>query len=97
MPKKIVNNESSHILRIFNCAFNDLTKNYDNYYPEDLKKNIDQMNHRIYEDLNNGVYKAGFARTQKAYDEAIKKMFKTLSYLNDYQSWCQGLYSKPYL
>ena len=84
--RKIVNNESSQIIRIFNYAFNDLTKNYLNYYPENLKKKIDQINNRIYEDLNNGVYKAGFAKTQKAYDSAINKMFKTLSYLNNYLS-----------
>ncbi len=77
----IVNNESSQIIRIFNSSFNKLTNNYDDYYPFDKKKKIDQLNKEIYENVNNGVYKSGFAVTQQAYDKAVTNLFKTLEKL----------------
>jgi len=77
----IVSNESSEIIRMFNSAFNDLTGNHDDYYPENLHTKIDALNERIYKDVNNGVYKAGFATTQGAYDEAVQRLFKTLDWL----------------
>ncbi|ELR97410.1 glutathione S-transferase family protein [Gloeocapsa sp. PCC 73106] len=76
----IVNNESSEIIRMFNSAF---TQVGEDYYPEDLREEIDQLNDRIYNSVNNGVYKAGFATTQTAYSEAIKPLFDTLDYLED--------------
>lgn len=79
--KKIVNNESSEILRIFNTAFNDLTRNRDDYYPQELREEIDELNKSIYDNLNNGVYKAGFAKSQEAYDKAVKNIFKELDKL----------------
>ena len=77
----IVNNESAEIIRIFNTAFNDLTGNTNDYYPEKLEDEIDEINDRVYHTLNNGVYKAGFAANQKAYDEAVEPLFDTLEWL----------------
>lgn len=79
----IVNNESEEIIRIFNSAFNDLTGNRDDYYPEALRQDINSINARIYETVNNGVYRAGFATTQKAYDSAYHALFETLDWLED--------------
>ena len=77
----IVNNESSEIIRIFNTNFNELTGNDLDFYPEDLQKEIDELNNLIYENINNGVYKCGFAQTQDSYDEACFHLFKTLDQL----------------
>lgn len=77
----IVNNESSEIIRMFNSGFNSLTGNTLDLYPEDLKARIDELNEIVYEPVNNGVYKTGFAKTQEAYDEAVTELFKTLDYL----------------
>ena len=74
----IVNNESSQIIRIFNKEFNDLTNNTDDYYPSEKQREIDKMNDLIYENINNGVYKCGFAVTQKAYDKSVTKLFNAL-------------------
>ena len=71
----IVNNESAEIIRIMNSAFNDITKNYDDYYPSNLRIEIDKINKVIYENINNGVYKSGFSRTQEAYEDAVKNYF----------------------
>jgi glutathionyl-hydroquinone reductase len=79
----IVNNESSEIIRMFNSSFNQLTKNYDDYYPVDLKNEIDHFNNKVYPAVNNGVYRTGFAQTQKAYDEAVKFLFDTLDELDE--------------
>ena len=80
----IVNNESSQIIRIFNSAFNDLTGNDEDYYPEAHRAEIDRWNERIYGTVNNGVYRAGFATTQGAYDEAVTQLFDTLDALEDH-------------
>jgi putative glutathione S-transferase len=77
----IVNNESAEIIRMFNHAFNAITGNEDNYYPERLRTSIDDINETIYENINNGVYRAGFASTQAAYDQAYHKLFTTLDSL----------------
>ena len=82
--KTIVNNESSHIIRIFNSAFNKLSDNVHDYYPKHLRQEIDYWNKRIYEPVNNGVYKAGFATTQKAYDDAVTTLFKTLDDIDNH-------------
>lgn len=78
----IVSNESSEIIRMFNAAFDDLTGNADDYYPVALRERIDTMNARIYDTVNNGVYKSGFATTQAAYDAAVVPLFETLDWLN---------------
>lgn len=79
----IVSNESSEIIRMFNSAFNDLTGNTDDYYPEDMRAEIDAVNERIYHDINNGVYKSGFATTQDAYDGAVTTLFEALDWVED--------------
>ena len=76
--KTIVNNESSQIIRIFNSAFNNLTGNDDDYYPENIRDQIDEINDDIYHNINNGVYKTGFATTKEAYEETFDALFKSL-------------------
>ncbi len=77
----IVSNESSEIIRMFDAAFDGLTGNTDSYWPEDLRDAIAPVNDRIYDTLNNGVYKSGFATTQDAYDAAVVPLFETLDWL----------------
>lgn len=76
--KTIVNNESSEIIRMFNSAFNTLTDDKTDYYPEELRGDIDVINEFIYHPVNNGVYRTGFATTQKAYDKAFVALFSAL-------------------
>lgn len=76
--QQIVNNESAQIVRILNSAFNDLTGNQDDYYPQALQAGIDDINEFVYHNINNGVYKAGFATTQDAYSEAVQALFSAL-------------------
>lgn len=76
--EKIVNNESSEIIRIFNSAFNELTNNDLDLYPSRFQSEIDEVNKMTYEPINNGVYKAGFAKNQKAYEEALGELFDQL-------------------
>ena len=78
----IVNNESSQVIRIFNSAFNELTGNNENYYPDHLQEEIDKLNDWIYSSVNNGVYKCGFAKTQESYDEAVTALFEALDELD---------------
>jgi putative glutathione S-transferase len=78
----IVNNESAEIIRMFNTAFNDLTGNRADYYPEALRAGIDAWNERIYPRVNNGVYRAGFATSQDAYEEAYGELFAELDHLD---------------
>jgi putative glutathione S-transferase len=77
----IVNNESSEIIRMFNSAFNALTGDTTDYYPEALRPDIDAINKRVYETVNNGVYRCGFATTQDAYEEAFAQLVDTLDFL----------------
>ena len=79
----IVSNESAEIIRMFNAAFDGLTGNTDDYWPEDLSSAIEPVNARIYDTLNNGVYRAGFATTQEAHDAAIGPLFDTLDWLEE--------------
>ncbi|MES0827851.1 glutathione S-transferase family protein [Ruegeria sp. SCP11] len=79
----IVSNESSEIIRMFNSAFDGITGNTDDYWPEDLRGEIEEVNARIYSNVNNGVYKCGFATTQEAYDAAVHPLFETLDWLED--------------
>ncbi len=79
----IVSNESAEIIRMFNSAFDHLTGNADDYWPADLREAIEPVNARIYDRVNNGVYKAGFATSQEAYDAAIGPLFDTLDWIED--------------
>jgi len=79
----IVSNESAEIIRMFNSAFDGITGNRDNYYPDDLLGRIEEVNARVYDTVNNGVYKAGFATTQDAYDAAVHPLFDTLDWIED--------------
>jgi glutathionyl-hydroquinone reductase len=79
----IVNNESSEIIRMFNSAFDRVGAAPGDYYPPELRAEIDAVNDRIYGTLNNGVYKAGFATTQDAYEEAIGPLFETLDWMDE--------------
>lgn len=74
----IVSNESSEIIRMFNSAFNELTGNHVDYYPTELRRVIDEWNDFIYPNINNGVYRCGFATTQEAYEEAYESLFAAL-------------------
>ncbi len=74
----IVSNESSEIIRMFNSAFDNVGAKPGDYYPEKKREEINNLNELIYNSINNGVYKAGFATTQKAYDEAVSLLFSTL-------------------
>ena len=77
----VVNNESSEIIRMLNTEFNEWGNASLDFYPEDLRGEIDGYNERIYATVNNGVYRCGFAKTQKAYEEAYDKLFDTLEWL----------------
>jgi len=79
----IVSNESPEIIRMFNSAFDKVGAKEGDYYPEPLRAEIDSLNERIYESVNNGVYKCGFATSQEAYEEAIGPLFETLDWLDD--------------
>ncbi|MDT8399210.1 MAG: glutathione S-transferase family protein [Pseudomonadales bacterium] len=78
----LVNNESSEIIRILNTAFDGITGNTLDFYPEDLRPEIDAINTRVYDTVNNGVYKAGFATTQTAYEKAYNELFDSLDWIN---------------
>jgi putative glutathione S-transferase len=79
----IVNNESSEIIRMFNSAFDAAGARPGDYYPKERREEIDALNARIYDTVNNGVYKASFATTQAAYEEAVTPLFETLDWLDD--------------
>ena len=79
----IVSNESAEIIRMMNAAFDGIGAKPGDYYPEDLRPEIDELNARIYDHINNGVYKAGFATTQQAYEEAVRPLFEALDALDE--------------
>lgn len=81
--KTIVSNESSEIIRMFNSAFDNAGAKPGDFYPEALRQEIDEINKRIYSTVNNGVYKAGFATTQEAYEEAVIPLFDSLDWLEE--------------
>jgi putative glutathione S-transferase len=87
----IVNNESSEIIRMFNSAFDSVGAAEGDYYPSELRTEIDALNARIYATVNNGVYRAGFATSQEAYEEAFRALFETLDFLE------QRLATQPFL
>lgn len=78
----IVSNESSEIIRMFNSAFDEITGNTADYWPEEMRDSIEEVNARIYDTVNNGVYKSGFATSQEAYDAAVGPLFDTLDWLD---------------
>jgi len=80
---EIVSNESSEIIRMMNSAFDEVGASPGDFYPVDLREMIDAFNSRIYDTVNNGVYKAGFATTQQAYEDAVKPLFSTLDELEE--------------
>ena len=81
--KGIVNNESSEIIRMFNAAFDDVGAGGPDFYPAPLRAAVDEINAPVYETVNNGVYRTGFARSQEAYDEAVEALFGTLDMLEE--------------
>ena len=87
----IVSNESADIIRMLNSAFDGITGNTLDFYPEDKREEIDRINARVYDEINNGVYKAGFATTQQAYSEAVTALFDALD-------WVEGILAQqPFL
>lgn len=79
-----VNNESSEIIRMLNSEFNAVAAHPEvDLYPEPLRAEIDELNQRIYDTINNGVYRAGFASTQGAYEEAVTELFASLDWLEE--------------
>jgi len=89
--RTIVNNESSEIIRMLNSAFDALTDRHEDYYPSPLRAEIEAVNERVYEDVNNGVYRAGFATEQAAYERAYERLFETMDWLE------ARLSEQPYL
>lgn len=83
----IVSNESSEIIRMLNSAFDGITGNDLDFWPVDLRDDIETLNTRIYDTVNNGVYKSGFATSQEAYDEAVGPLFDSLD-------WLEGILSE---
>jgi putative glutathione S-transferase len=96
----IVNNESSEILRMFNSEFNDLLDNEDakklDLYPEDLREEIDKANEWHYDKINNGVYKAGFATTQEAYEKNVVALFEALDRVEEHLKGVEREGKGPY-
>ena len=80
---KIVNNESSEIMRILNTAFDEVGAKEGDYYPKEWRPEIDEINEKVYHLVNNGVYKAGFATKQEVYQEEVTKLFRTLDELEE--------------
>jgi putative glutathione S-transferase len=79
----IVSNESAEIIRMFNSAFDGIGAKAGDYYPEAEREEIDALNARVYDTVNNGVYKAGCATTQEAYEQAVVPLFETLDWLEE--------------
>ena len=79
----IVSNESSEIIRMMNSAWDDITGNTLDFWPHDLRVSIEPVNERVYHGINNGVYRAGFATTQSAYEEGANDVFDTLDWLEE--------------
>ncbi len=81
VTKRIISNSDDDLMRVFNNAFNRFTKSTLDLYPKELRTEIDRLNEYIYENVNDGVYRAGFATSQKAYERAVKNVFATLDEL----------------
>ncbi len=80
---RIVCNESAEIIRMFNSSFNQITGDTQDFWPKELRDEIEEINKRVYSNVNNGVYKSGFATKQAAYNEAVTNLFDTLDWLED--------------
>ncbi|MGD9852849.1 MAG: glutathione S-transferase family protein [Nitrospirales bacterium] len=80
---RLVSNSDDDIMRMFNSAFNRFTDSRKDFYPQDLRDEIDRLNDDIYERVNNGVYRAGFATSQKSYESAVRRLFEALDELDD--------------
>ncbi|MEQ8764535.1 MAG: glutathione S-transferase family protein [Planctomycetota bacterium] len=89
--KRVVNNESSDIIRMLGNEFRGVAKTWVDFYPEALRSEIDALNQRIYDNVNNGVYRAGFATSQEAYEDAVHSLFEVLDELD------ARLADRPYL
>ena len=76
--RTIVNNESAEIIRMLNSAFDEITGDHTDYYPQSLRSKIDELNLLVYDNINNGVYRVGFATSQQAYEAAFQRLFDTL-------------------
>ena len=90
---KVASNESSEIIRMFNSAFDEIGAAAGDYYPADLRTEIDEVNERIYRTVNNGVYRSGFATSAEAYEEAVGELFETMDWLEERlsrQRWLVG-------
>jgi putative glutathione S-transferase len=83
LRKTIVNNESSDIIRMLNSAFDAFTGEKQDFYPEERRAEIDEINASVYRNVNNGVYRAGFAGAQQPYEEAYRDIFSTLDQLDE--------------
>lgn len=83
LTSRVVSNSDDDIIRMFNSAFNKLTDSREDFYPEELRDEIDQLNADIYEQVNNGVYRAGFATSQAAYESAVHRLFEALDELEN--------------
>ena len=81
--KTIVNNESSEIIRMLNSEFNEFGDSALDFYPQELRDEIDRINAIVYDNINNGVYKCGFATTQEVYEEAFNNLFNTLDQIEN--------------
>jgi putative glutathione S-transferase len=92
--KTIVSNESAEIIRMFNIAFDDMTGSQEDFYPPALRQEIDALNALVYDTVNNGVYKAGFATRQEAYEQAVVRLFETLDMLEERLSERRYLFGK---
>ena len=93
----IVSNESSEIIRMFNKSFNNLTGNQLDFYPKKFQKKIDDINDFTYHNINNGVYKVGFATSQKVYEEELDKLFQSLDQIEEMLSQNRYLLSDEIL
>ncbi len=83
MNRRIVSNSDDDLMRMLNSEFDQFARARTDLYPADLRDDIDRLNDRIYNDVNNGVYRAGFATSQRAYERAVRRLFDTLDFLDD--------------
>jgi len=81
VTKRIVTNSDDDLLRMFNSEFNEFTTSTIDLYPNELRKDIDALNEFIYENVNDGVYRAGFATSQRVYEKAVLRLFDALNQL----------------
>src|SRR5439155_21619623 len=84
--RTIVNNESAEIIRMLNGAFSRFTNVHNDYYPSALREEIDRVNALVYDNLNYGVYRSGFATSQEAYEDAFRSVFGALDEIGSWPS-----------